>query len=200
MSSSVLSFGPQLDSHALSQSRFGPGTFAFGASGGNTECSFLFLESGQPPKSSPDVAWAGKRDGWPFCQLRNTTYFSKEKGQTIELEMSEKLEPLRVGTIDLQHSVVVAPVTRTHHWHRANKDRVHGGLAKTYYAQQAIVIAPRAATRYPIVPGIWSDAQVATWNRFVISMSHDYYSWVLGGAAAPTVRSREVILISSYRA
>ncbi|KAH9002869.1 hypothetical protein EDB83DRAFT_2533590 [Lactarius deliciosus] len=79
-------------------------------------------------------------------------------------------QPLRVGTVDLQHRVVMAPLTRL----RANKDHVLGELAKTYYTQrssvpgtliisEATIIAPQA-TGYSNVPGIWSDAQIASWK------------------------------------
>ncbi|KAH9177321.1 hypothetical protein EDB89DRAFT_2200523 [Lactarius sanguifluus] len=79
-------------------------------------------------------------------------------------------QPIRVGTVDLQHRVVMAPVTR----HRANKDHVHGELAKTYYTQrsgvpgtlmitEATFIAPQAGG-YENILGIWSDAQVSAWK------------------------------------
>ncbi|KAH9002521.1 hypothetical protein EDB83DRAFT_2602433 [Lactarius deliciosus] len=84
--------------------------------------------------------------------------------------VSALFQPLRVGITDLQHRIVMAPLTRF----RANKDRVHGELAKTYYAQRSSVpgtliiseatfIAPQAAG-YANVPGIWNDAQIAGWK------------------------------------
>ena len=64
----------------------------------------------------------------------------------------------------------MAPLTR----YRADKDHVHGELAKTYYAQrsrvpgtlivtEATFIAPQAAG-HENVPGIWSAAQIAGWK------------------------------------
>ena len=84
--------------------------------------------------------------------------------------ISALFQPLRVGEIDLQRRVVMAPLTRF----RASKDHVHGELAKTYYSQrsgvpgtliitEATFIAPQAAG-YANVPGIWSDAQIAGWK------------------------------------
>ncbi|KAH9177322.1 putative NADPH2 dehydrogenase chain OYE2 [Lactarius sanguifluus] len=88
--------------------------------------------------------------------------------------VSSLFQPIRVGTIDLQHRVVMAPLTRN----RANKDHVHGELAKTYYTQrsgvpgtliitEATFIAPQAGG-YPNVPGIWNDAQVAAWKAVCV--------------------------------
>jgi NADPH2 dehydrogenase len=83
---------------------------------------------------------------------------------------SALFQPLSVGAINLRHRIVMAPLTRF----RANKDHVHGELAKTYYEQRASVpgtliitegtfIAPQAGG-YANAPGIWNDAQIATWK------------------------------------
>jgi NADPH2 dehydrogenase len=45
--------------------------------------------------------------------------------------VSALFQPLCVEITDLQHRIVMTPLTRL----RANKDHVHGELAKTYYAQ-----------------------------------------------------------------
>jgi len=92
-------------------------------------------------------------------------------------------QPLHVGAVNVQHRVVMAPLTRF----RANKGHIHGELAKTYYDQRASVpgtliisegtlIAPQAGG-YANVPGIWSDAQIAGWkavSSFVFSFSSRY--------------------------
>jgi NADPH2 dehydrogenase len=77
---------------------------------------------------------------------------------------------LPVGAINVGHRVVMAPLTRF----RANKDHVHGELAKTYYAQRATVpgtlivseaaVIAAQAGGYANVPGIWNDAQIAGWK------------------------------------
>jgi NADPH2 dehydrogenase len=85
--------------------------------------------------------------------------------------VSTLFQPLRVGAMNLQHRVVMAPLTRF----RANKDHVHGELAKTYYSQRSSVpgtliiteatfIAPQAGG-YTNAPGVWSDAQIAGWKQ-----------------------------------
>lgn len=84
--------------------------------------------------------------------------------------VSSLFQPLRVGAVDVQHRIVMAPLTRF----RANKDHIHNELAKTYYEQRASVpgtliiseatfIAPQAGG-YANAPGIWSDAQIAGWK------------------------------------
>ncbi|KAH8993133.1 putative NADPH2 dehydrogenase chain OYE2 [Lactarius akahatsu] len=120
-------------------------------------------------------------------------------------------QPIRVGTVDLQHRVVMAPVTR----HRENKDHVHGELAKTYYTQrsgvpgtlmitEATFIAPQAGG-YGNIPGIWSDAQIAAWKSVCVfprptritdavhaNGSYIFLQlWALGRAADPDVLKQE---------
>jgi NADPH2 dehydrogenase len=79
-------------------------------------------------------------------------------------------QPIRVGTANLQHRVVLAPMTRN----RANDQHVHGPLALEYYKQrtsvpgtlaitEATFIAPQAGG-YRNVPGIWSDEQISGWS------------------------------------
>ena len=80
-------------------------------------------------------------------------------------------QPLTFGNVNLQHRVVMAPLTRF----RANAEHVHTDIAVEYYAQRASVpgtliiaeatfIAPQAGG-YSNVPGIWSDEQIATWKK-----------------------------------
>jgi len=116
--------------------------------------------------------------------------------------VSSLFQPLRVGTIDLQHRIVMDPLTRF----RANKDHVHGELAKTYYTQrsgvpgtliitEATFIAPQAAG-YPNVPGIWNDAQIAAWKAITDAVhangSYIFLQlWALGRSADPAVLRKE---------
>jgi NADPH2 dehydrogenase len=78
--------------------------------------------------------------------------------------------PIRVGTANLQHRVVLAPMTRG----RADAQHVPGALIQEYYKQrtsvpgtlaitEATFIAARAGG-YTHIPGIWSDEQVAGWK------------------------------------
>jgi len=116
--------------------------------------------------------------------------------------VSSLFQPLRVGTVDVQHRVVMAPLTRF----RANKDHIHGELAKTYYGQRASVpgtliiseatfIAPQAGG-YANAPGIWSDAQIAGWKPVTDAVHARGSSiflqlWALGRTADPTVLKQE---------
>ncbi|KAI0686453.1 hypothetical protein BC835DRAFT_1288004 [Cytidiella melzeri] len=84
---------------------------------------------------------------------------------------SSLFAPVVVGDLELQHRIVLAPLTRT----RANAQFVPGDLMVEYYTQraavagtllitEAITIAPEAAGR-PHVPGIWNDEQITAWKR-----------------------------------
>ncbi|KAI9435547.1 hypothetical protein H4582DRAFT_1970321, partial [Lactarius indigo] len=109
--------------------------------------------------------------------------------------VSPLFQPIRVGTIDLKHRIVMAPLTR----YRANKDHVHGELAKTYYTQrsgvpgtliitEATFIAPQAGG-YPNIP-------VAAWKLITDAVhangSHIFLQlWALGRTADPAVLKQE---------
>ncbi|KAI0342347.1 FMN-linked oxidoreductase [Trametopsis cervina] len=81
--------------------------------------------------------------------------------------------PAKVGNIELQHRVVLAPLTRF----RATAAHVHTKLAVEYYKQRASVpgtmlfteatyIAAKAGG-YAHAPGIYTDEQVAAWKEIV---------------------------------
>jgi NADPH2 dehydrogenase len=78
--------------------------------------------------------------------------------------------PVRVGTANLQHRVVLAPMKRA----RADNRRVHAALALGYYKQrtsvpgtlaitEATILAPHAGG-HAYVPGIWNDEQITGWK------------------------------------
>ncbi|WP_412070445.1 alkene reductase [Rubrivirga sp. IMCC43871] len=78
------------------------------------------------------------------------------------------LSPIAVGALAAPNRVVLAPLTRSRH-----EDEIPTALAPTYYAQRAsagLVIAeasqisPRGQG-YPQTPGIYNDAQVASWRE-----------------------------------
>ncbi|KDQ13240.1 hypothetical protein BOTBODRAFT_66957 [Botryobasidium botryosum FD-172 SS1] len=79
--------------------------------------------------------------------------------------------PLRVGTIDLQHRVVMAPLTRF----RADSEHVHSQIGIEYYSQRASTPGTLLITEgtfisaegggYPNVPGIYTDEQIAAWKK-----------------------------------
>ena len=78
-------------------------------------------------------------------------------------------QPARVGTANLQHRVVMAPMTRR----RANAQHVTGPLDVEYYKQRTSVPGTLAITGGTIiaaqaggftnVPGIWNDEQIKGW-------------------------------------
>lgn len=86
-------------------------------------------------------------------------------------------QPIRVGTINLQHRVVLSPMTRL----RADAQHVPGPLAQEYYKQRTSVPGTLAITEatfiaaqaggYKSVPGIWNDEQIAGWSPVRVSMS-----------------------------
>ncbi|KAI9463506.1 hypothetical protein F5148DRAFT_1276481 [Russula earlei] len=110
--------------------------------------------------------------------------------------------PIRVGTANLRHRVVLAPMTRF----RADAEHVHGPLAVEYYKQRTSVPGTLAITEatfidaraggYKSVPGIWSDKQVAAWKA-VVDAVHENGSfiflqlWALGRTANPDALKQE---------
>ena len=79
--------------------------------------------------------------------------------------------PIKVGNVQLEHRVVLAPLTRF----RADEKHVHSDLAVDYYKQRASTpgslliaeanfIAPQASG-YANVPGIWNEQQIAAWKK-----------------------------------
>ena len=88
------------------------------------------------------------------------------------VESSLLFSPIKVGTVDLKHRVVMAPLTR----HRSTqKDHIPLDIVSTYYDQRASVtgtliiseatlVALKAGGR-DYIPGIWSDAQIEAWKK-----------------------------------
>lgn len=79
-------------------------------------------------------------------------------------------EPLKLGTAQLQHRVVMAPLTRL----RADKDHVQLPMAVEYYSQraslggliiaEAVLISPEHGG-FRNAPGIYTEAQIARWKE-----------------------------------
>jgi NADPH2 dehydrogenase len=91
--------------------------------------------------------------------------------------MSKLFQPIKVGDIHLQHRAILAPLTRN----RADDQHVPLPHVAEYYGQrastpgtllisEATLIAQRAGG-LSNVPGIWSDAQIASWKRVSASRS-----------------------------
>lgn len=116
--------------------------------------------------------------------------------------MSKLFQPLRVGDMELQHRIVMAPLTRF----RADDAHVPLPFVPEYYSQRASVpgtlliseatfIAPEGAG-YDSVPGIWSKEQIAAWKK-VTDAVHEKGSfmymqlWALGRAASAKTLAEE---------
>ncbi len=86
------------------------------------------------------------------------------------------LDPIRVGDWDLPNRVIMAPLTRC----RASAGRVPNELMLEYYVQRAgagLIITEATSISamgvgYPETPGIWSNEQVAGWQRITQAV-HD---------------------------
>lgn len=86
---------------------------------------------------------------------------------------SKLFQPIRVGHVELQHRVVLAPLTR---WKATQKTHIpYTAIVKEHYSQrasrpgtllisEATFISPQASG-YDYAPGIWSDEQVAAWKE-----------------------------------
>ncbi|EJU01876.1 FMN-linked oxidoreductase [Dacryopinax primogenitus] len=103
--------------------------------------------------------------------------------------------PLKVGNIQLQHRVALAPLTRN----RAHPDGTPSEIAITYYSQRAsfpgtllitegTFIAPEAGG-LACAPGIYTEKQIAAWKKITDAV-HSRGSfifcqlWALGRAAS----------------
>ncbi|KAL1690864.1 hypothetical protein GGG16DRAFT_54908 [Schizophyllum commune] len=112
-------------------------------------------------------------------------------------------KPVKVGPLQLQHRVVMAPMTRF----RASAAHVPLPNVKEYYAQRASTAGTLLVTEgtfiaqqaggYPHVPGIWNDEQIAAWKE-VTDAVHAKGSfifsqlWALGrGAALAQLKSED---------
>ncbi|CAG7920646.1 unnamed protein product [Penicillium olsonii] len=97
-------------------------------------------------------------------------------------------EPLKIGSLQLNHRLVMAPLTRF----RASE------------AIEATFISSRAGG-YPNVPGIWNTEQVAAWKE-VTNAVHKKGSviflqlWALGRVAVPEIAAAESFDVVSWSA
>ncbi|KAI8628999.1 NADH:flavin oxidoreductase/NADH oxidase [Xylariaceae sp. FL1651] len=85
--------------------------------------------------------------------------------------MTKLFKPMRVGAINLDHRVVMAPLTR----YRNDDDWVPQAIVKEYYEQRAAVpgtlliseatMISRSAASENNSPGMFNDAQIAGWKE-----------------------------------
>jgi 2,4-dienoyl-CoA reductase-like NADH-dependent reductase (Old Yellow Enzyme family) len=95
--------------------------------------------------------------------------------------------PIKVGHHQLQHRIVMAPLTRR----RATVDHIPTDLQVEYYKQRAnpgglmiteATFISRRAGCYPCIPGIYNEAQIAAWKK-VTTAVHDKTKQEEGAAA-----------------
>ncbi|KAI0027625.1 NADH:flavin oxidoreductase/NADH oxidase [Vararia minispora EC-137] len=107
-------------------------------------------------------------------------------------------ESLRIGTVQLQHRMVMAPMSR----YRSTDAHVPTELGEEYYGQRAhtpgsllitegVYVADIAGGQ-PNAPGVWSDEQVEAWKRITDRVhgkgSFIYLQlWALGRAGYPDI-------------
>jgi NADPH2 dehydrogenase len=103
-------------------------------------------------------------------------------------------KPLKIGSVDLKHRIVMSPLTRF----RADDEAVPLPFVAEYYAQRASVAGTLLVTEgiyiskrhggFPNAPGIYNDAQIEAWKK-VTSAVHEKGSyifaqlWALGRAS-----------------
>jgi NADPH2 dehydrogenase len=117
--------------------------------------------------------------------------------------VSNLFKPLKLGRVELQNRIAMAPLTRF----RADDDHVPLPMVAEYYAQrastpgtllvsEATFIAPQAGG-YGNAPGIYTKAQISSWKK-VTDAVHEKKSfiylqlWALGRAATPSVLKAEL--------
>ncbi|WP_372627307.1 alkene reductase [Arsukibacterium sp.] len=88
--------------------------------------------------------------------------------------MANLFDPIKVGDLQLPNRIIMAPLTRC----RADAGRVPNDLMVEYYRQRAtagLIITEATSVSpmgvgYPDTPGIWSDEQVAGWQKITAAV------------------------------
>ncbi|KAG8674063.1 hypothetical protein FPOAC2_00037 [Fusarium poae] len=122
---------------------------------------------------------------------------------------SRLFQPMKIGNIQVQHRVGMAPMTRL----RASVDRIPNTLMKEYYSQRAstpgtliitegTLVSPAAGGGFARTPGIWNQEQVSAWKVITdevhIKGSHIFVQlFAMGRAATVEVAKEEGIDIIS---
>ncbi|KAG0696168.1 hypothetical protein DFH29DRAFT_215217 [Suillus ampliporus] len=115
---------------------------------------------------------------------------------------SALFSPIRVGNMNLQHRIVLAPLTRL----RAHADHVPGPQVPAYYSQRGSIpgtlliaeatLISQNAGGFDNAPGIYTDAHMEGWKK-VTDAVHEKGSfiflqlWALGRAAETAVLVKE---------
>ncbi|WP_417660443.1 alkene reductase [Pseudomonas sp.] len=83
--------------------------------------------------------------------------------------MTTLFDPIKIGDLELNNRIIMAPLTRA----RADERRVPNALMAEYYVQRAsagLIISEATAVTpmgvgYANTPGIWSDEQIRGWSN-----------------------------------
>ncbi|KAF9050686.1 NADH:flavin oxidoreductase/NADH oxidase [Hymenopellis radicata] len=100
---------------------------------------------------------------------------------------SKLFQPIKVGNVQLQHRVVLAPLTRVKATQKTHVP--HVALVKEHYAQrastpgtlliaEATLVSAKAGT-YAHVPGLWSQEQTDVWKQITDGV-HEKGSFIFG--------------------
>jgi NADPH2 dehydrogenase len=147
-----------------------------------------------------------------FSYLRLSVYRILQLSHFITMATSSRLlQPLKVGSVQLQNRIALAPLTRF----RSTAEHVPiPGLVDEYYAQrgsapgtllitEATLINPQGA-QMPHAPGIWNQEQINSW-KIVTEAVHKKGSkifmqlWGLGRAGNEKLaKSRGYDVVSSW--
>jgi 2,4-dienoyl-CoA reductase-like NADH-dependent reductase (Old Yellow Enzyme family) len=88
--------------------------------------------------------------------------------------MSNLLQPLRLGELELPNRIIMAPLTRC----RSSAERVPNALMRDYYVQRAsagLILSEATSVTpmgvgYPDTPGVWSNDQIEGWKLITRSV------------------------------
>lgn len=103
---------------------------------------------------------------------------------------SRLFKPLKIGNIQVQHRIAMAPLTRL----RNTSEYVPVPMMKEYYSQRASVpgtllisegtfVSPSSIGGFSNAPGIWSQEQITTW-RTITDEVHSKGSFIYNQIAA----------------
>ncbi|KAF2444737.1 FMN-linked oxidoreductase [Karstenula rhodostoma CBS 690.94] len=124
------------------------------------------------------------------------------------MSSSKLFKPLKLGDIQLNNRVAMAPLTRF----RADENHVPLPMVAEYYAQRAsapgtlliteATVISQQAGGYANVPGIYTQAQIDSWKRVTEAVhkkgSFIYLQlWALGRVASPAQAEKEGITIKT---
>ncbi|KAJ4349733.1 uncharacterized protein N0V89_008351 [Didymosphaeria variabile] len=124
------------------------------------------------------------------------------------MSSSRLFQPLKLGDIQLNNRVAMAPLTRF----RADENHVPLPMVAEYYAQRAstpgtllvteATLISHQAGGYANVPGIYTQAQIDSWSKVTEAVhkkgSFIYLQlWALGRVASPAQAEKEGITIKT---